>query len=183
MHAPVHPCKIRINFPDRRIDVATSAEESVEGVVRSLRIVVGGLMAGLAAFAAIGIAMAPISDPPDPGMSRLLLLGLPVVMVACAGAYFTLRLSMIRDLASRAVELRQSAEPARLIVGRYRQFAVVGAGLIDFPGAVGGLAYLVTGNPIALGALAGAALLLLAHMPSVDHLHRLAERAAMGSEA
>lgn len=162
--------------------MAESVDESVEGAVRSMRIVVGGLLAGLAGLSALGIALAPILEPPDPNLGRLLFMGLAVMGVAGAAAYFALRLSMMRDLAARAAELRQSAEPARLILLRYRQFAVIGAGLIDFPGSVAGITYLLTGNPVALGALFGAALLLLAHMPSVDRLHRLAEKAAMGSD-
>ena len=162
--------------------MAVAVDESVEGAVRSMRIVVGGLLAGLTGLSALGIALAPILDPPDPTLGRLMLMGLALMVVACTAAYFTLRLSLMRDLASRAAELRQSAEPARLILLRYRQFAIVGAGLIDGPGFFAGLTYLMTGNPVVLGAMAGAALLLLAHMPSVDHLRRLAERAAMGND-
>ncbi len=51
-----------------------------------------------------------------------------------------------------------------VMLHRYRQFAVIGAGLIDFPGSVAGITYLLTGNLVALGALFGAAL-PIAHMP------------------
>lgn len=154
--------------------------ESIEGTVRDLRIIVGALIGGLVALSAIVLAVGPIAEPPDPAMGRLVFAGLGMMAAACAAAYFVLRQALVRDLAARAAELRQHAEPAALILTRYRQFAIVGAGVIDGPGAFAGIAYLLTGNPVAIGVVAAAVLLLLAHMPSVDSLRRLAEGAATG---
>lgn len=157
-------------------------EESIEAAVNAMRIVIGGLIMGLVALSAMGLLLAPINNPPDPQLGRLMLAGFALMAVGCAAAYFTLRAAMMRDLAARAAELRQSPEPAALILLRYRQFAIAGAGLIDGPGMVAGLTYLMTANPLALAAIGGVVLLLLAHMPSADSLRRLAERAAMGNE-
>lgn len=156
--------------------------ESIEETVRGLRIIVGSLMGGLVALSAIALAFGPIKEPPDPELGRLVLGGLGLMAVACAAAYFVLRRALVRDLAARAVELRQHPEPASLILLRYRQFTIVGAGVIDGPGAFAGIAYLLTGNPVAIGVVGGAVLLLLVHMPSVDSLRRLAEQAATGGE-
>jgi hypothetical protein len=79
--------------------------------------------------------------------------------------------------------LRQHPDPAALILGRYRQFAIMGGAVIEAPGLFAAMTYLVTGNPVAMGAAACVVLLLLAHMPSADRLRRLAETAAMGNEA
>jgi hypothetical protein len=156
-------------------------EQPVEAAVNAMRIVVGGLIMGLVALSAMGLLLAPLNHPPDPQLSQLMLGGLAVMAVGCSAAYFVLRAAMMRDLSASAAELRQSPEPATLILLRYRQFAIAGAGLIDGPGMVAGLTYLMTANPVALGVIAGVVLLLLAHMPSVDSLRRLAERAAMGN--
>jgi hypothetical protein len=156
--------------------------ESVESEVRATRIVVGGLIAGLTMFSLIALAVGPINKSPDPLLGRLMLAGLALAALAGAAAYFALRLAMRRDLAARAAELRQHADPATLILARYRQFAIAGGGVIEGPGFFAAMTYLVTGNPVALGAVACVVLLLLAHMPSVDHLRRLAETAAMGNE-
>ncbi len=156
--------------------------ESLESTVRALRIVVGGLVAGLTMFALIALAIGPINKTPDPQLGRLMLAGLALAATAGAAAYSTLRLAMKRDLAARAPELRQHPDPATLILPRYRQFAIAGAGVIEGPGFFAAMTYLVTGNPVAMGAVACVVLLLLAHMPSVDHLRRLAETAAMDNE-
>ncbi len=155
--------------------------ESVDDAVKALRIIIGGLVMGLAVLAGIGLVMAPILNPPDPQLGSLMLAVLGVMALGSAAGYFVLRQAMLRDLAARAAELRQSADPAGLIVLRYRQFAIAGAGLIDGPGMVAGLTYLMTANPIALAAMAAVVLSLLVHLPSADRLRRLAENAAMGS--
>lgn len=157
--------------------------ESIEATVRDLRIIVGSLIGGLVALSAIALAIGPINEPPDPELGRLVFAGLGMMTVACAAAYFVLRQALVRDLAARAVELRQHPEPAALILVRYRQFAIVGAGVIDGPGAFAGIAYLLTGNPVAIGVVGAAVLLLLVHMPSVDSLRRLAEGAVAGGGA
>ena len=156
--------------------------ESVESAVRDLRIVVGGLIAGLSLFSVIALAMGPISKGPDPLLGRLMLAGIALAALAGAAAYFTLRLAMRRDLAARAAELRLHPDPAALILARYRQFAIAGAGVIEGPGLFAAMTYLLTGNPVAMGAVVCVVILLLAHMPSVDHVRRLAETAAMGNE-
>ncbi len=84
-------------FQDSQDRVAESVDESVEGAVRSMRIVVGGLLAGLAGLSALGIALAPILDPPDPNLGRLLFMGRAVMGVRRRGASnFARRLSMMR---------------------------------------------------------------------------------------
>jgi len=157
--------------------------ESVESTIRGLRVVVGGLIAGLTMFSLIALALGPISKTADPFLGRLMLAGVALMAAAAAAAYFTLRLAMRRDLAARAPELRQHPDPATLILARYRQFAIAGAGVIEGPGFFAAMTYLAAGNPVAMGAVACVVLLLLAHMPSVDHLRRIAETAAMGNEA
>jgi len=157
--------------------------ESVESTVTALRIIVGGLIAGLTLFSLIALALGPINKTPDPMLGRLMLAGLALAAAAGAAAYVTLRAAMRRDLAARAAELRQHPDPATLVLARYRQFVIAGAGVIEGPGFFAAMTYLVTGNPVAMGAAAGVVLLLLAHMPSADHLRRLAETAAMGNEA
>ena len=168
----------KIKAPIENLEGAVTI--SIDAEVRSLRVVVGALIMGLIMLSGIVVMMAPLSQPPDEQLGRMMLGGLGLIAVACGGAYYALRLSLTRDLAARAAELSQSAEPAALILPRYRQFAIAGAGLIDGPGLVAGVTYLMTANPLALGVMAAVVLLLLAHMPSADSLRRLAETAATG---
>ncbi len=154
--------------------------ESVDDAVKAMRIIIGGLVIGLAVLAGIGLLIAPILNPLDPQFGSLMLAVLGVTGLGSGAAYFVLRQAMLRDLAARAAELRQSADPASLIVLRYRQFAIAGAGVIDGTGMMAGLTYLMTANPIALAAMGAVVLALLAHLPSADSLRRLAESAATG---
>jgi len=89
-----------------------------------------------------------------------------------------LRRSLIRSLRARATELQQQSDPSGLIVEQYRGFVVAGGGLIEGPGFFAAVAYLVTGNRLALAAVGLALILLAAHFPSAAALRRLAEAAA-----
>ena len=153
---------------------------SVEEVVRSGQIVIGGLMGGLLCFAAVAVALAPVSDSPDPQLGALMVGALTVLAAGCALGYRVMRRSMLQQLRARAAEMRQERDPAGPIVNAYQGFVIQGGGLIEGPGLFALVIYLVTGHPVALGA-AGLALVLLAlHLPSEAKLRRLAEESIHG---
>jgi hypothetical protein len=152
--------------------------QSVDETVRAMRIVVGGLIGGLASFGALAAVLGPLSPSFDPNLGRWMLVGIVLFGLGSATAYFTFRRSLMAKLATRAVELRQQSDPSVLILADYRGFTVVAGGLIDGPGFFAAITYLQTGNPLALGALGIALALLVAHLPSAGAIRRLAEAAA-----
>ena len=152
--------------------------ESVHEAVRGLRIVIGGLMGGLLAFAVLASIVGPVSRSPDPDRARWILIAVALLCGGCAVRYAVLRRSLIRGLGARGTELRQHSDPSGLIVEQYRGFVVAGGGLIEGPGFFAVVAYLVTGNRLALAAVGLALVMLAAHFPSTAALRRLAEAAA-----
>lgn len=154
------------------------APGSVDEAIRALRIVVGGLMGGLLSFTVLASIVGPVSRSPDLDLAPWMLIAVAVFGGGCAAAYAMFRRSLLRSLSARAAELRQQSDPSRLIVEQYRRFVVAGGGLIEGPGFFAAVTYLVTGNPLALGAAGLAVALLAAHFPSAGALRRLAEAAA-----
>jgi hypothetical protein len=151
--------------------------EPVYAAIRAMRIVVVGLVLGLSSFAGVGLLVGPLS----PGASRIA--GVFRVAVVVFGAlaavgYFVLRGAMVRDLSAYAAVLRQASDPASLVVVRYRAFLIAAGGLIEGPGFMAGIAYLVSHDVFALAAVGVAIVLLLAHLPSQASLCRVAEAAA-----
>lgn len=156
----------------------TGAPGSVDEAIRALRIVVGGLMGGLLSFTVLAAIVGPLSPSPDLDLAQWMLIAIALLGSGCAAAYAMLRQSLIRSLGARATELRQQSDPSGPIVEEYRRFVVAGGGLIEGPGFLAAVTYLVTGTPLALGAAGLAVALLAAHFPSAGALRRLAEAAA-----
>lgn len=152
--------------------------ESVDEAVRAIRIVVGGLIGGLLSFGTLAAVLGRLSLSFDPDRARWILVVVVFLGLASATGYFALRRSLIAKLATRASELRQQSDPSVLILADYRGFIVAGGGLIEGPGFFAIIAYLVTGNVLALGAVGIALALLVAHLPSAGAIRRMAEAAA-----
>jgi hypothetical protein len=150
---------------------------SVDEEVRRMRIVVGGLMAGLLFFGGLSFFVGPIA-PLQSELRWPLLVAVGAFGVFAAFAHGAFRRALVRRLAARSTELKQAADPASLVAGDYRALVIVGGGLIEGPGFLAGIAYLMTHDPYALAALGLAVVLLVAHLPSAARLRLLAEQAA-----
>jgi hypothetical protein len=150
---------------------------AVDEGVRAMRVIVGGLVAGLLFFGAIGFLVGPLS-PADSQVASLLRIVIAAFAAFAAASYVLMRNALNRDLAARATELRQASDPASLIVVRYRAFLITGAGLIEGPGFMAGIAYLLSHDVLGLLGLGLAVVLLLLHLPSAASLRRLAETTA-----
>jgi hypothetical protein len=152
--------------------------QSVADTIQKLQIVIGTLMAGLAMFFTVVLFVGPVSQQSDSSLADMLLLALVALAVGCGAAYFALHRRLMSDIARRAPELRQAADPTALALEPYRRFVVAGGGLIDGPACFGIAVYLISGGVAGLGAAVLGVILLLAHMPSVAKLRHLAEQAA-----
>src|SRR5262245_1993922 len=155
--------------------------DSPESAIRALRVTVGGLMAGLLAFAILAFLIRLLSQFGNSNAPASILFVLAAAVTGCAVGYFRARRSLVMELRSRAAEFRQVSDPSRLALEPYRRFVVLAAGLIEAPALFGVVAYLVTGRSAGLVVAVLALLLLAAHMPSLARLRRLAEDAAARS--
>jgi hypothetical protein len=152
--------------------------QSVEEATRAAQVVTGGLISGLLLFAVVASMVAPISPSPAPSVTAAMFGVLLGMSVASAVGYGAVRRSLLSELRARRSELRQDGDPARLVVEAYRRFVVIGGGLIEGPGFLALMTYLVTGKVVALGAAGLAVLLLAMHFPSSAKVRRLAEDAS-----
>jgi hypothetical protein len=151
---------------------------SLEEVVRTGQIVIGGLMAGLVFFSVVIVITKLTSDMSgDPQLENLLLAVLAVMGVGCAAGYAVVRGALVKELRGRAAELRQVEDPASRVVDAYQLFVVRGGGLIEGPGFFALVTHLVSGS---VAALAGAALALIClglHFPTVAKIRRIVDDA------
>lgn len=152
--------------------------QSVEDGIRACRIVIGGLIGGLVMFAAVAMLVAPVSPSPDPTVTAALFGALAVMGMGCAMGYGALRRALFNELRARGSELTHEGDPAGVIMDRYRAFVIAGGGLIEGPGFLALITYMVSGNVAALAAAGIAVLLLILHVPSAEKVRRLAEDAS-----
>ena len=151
--------------------------QSVDEAVRSLRVIVAGLIAGVVAFAILAVIVRVVL-PPRGSMPPLVLLGVLTMFILGSGAAYAVQYQkLVGDLRKRTAELRQMADPSSVIVGPYRAFAIIGAGLVEGPSFFALIVYILTGQPLALAAAALGVILLIVHFPSHAAIRRLAERA------
>jgi hypothetical protein len=152
--------------------------QSVEDGIRACRIVIGGLIGGLVMFGAVAMLVAPVSPSPDPTVTAALFGALALMGMGCAMGYAAVRRAMLNELRARGSELTRESDPASVIMDRYRAFVTVGGGLIEGPGFLALVTYIVSGSVAALAAAGVAVLLLILHLPSAERVRRLAEDAS-----
>jgi hypothetical protein len=151
--------------------------QSANEAVRSLRVIVAGLIAGVVAFGILAVVVR-MSLPPRSSIPPLVLFGvLAMFTLGSAAGYVVQYQKLARDLRMRAAELRQMADPSSAMVEPYRAFVIVSAALIEGPSFFALIVYILTGQPLALAAAALGVILLVACLPSNAALRRLAERA------
>jgi hypothetical protein len=155
--------------------------EALEEALKRLRIVLFGLMGGLAAFGTIALGLGPLSKVHDATFTAVLLGVLGLLCVADAVGYRFLRGQVVQGLRARTSELRAASAPLEKVLPEYQRLFIVRAGLTEGPGFFALIAYLVTGSPVALLVAAGALLLLFNQMPSKEGVEALLE-AALSSE-
>jgi hypothetical protein len=152
--------------------------QSFDEAIRGLRIVIGGLIGGVVAFAAVAAGVAgSVARPEDPGLLLAMLGVLGLSIVGSAVGYAMQYRQLLRCLRAHPTELSPLGSPPEAIVEPYRRFVVVGCGLIEGPAFFAIVVYLLTNHVAALAVPALAVVLLFVHMPSRDALQRLLEKA------
>jgi hypothetical protein len=153
-------------------------QQSIDAVIRALRIVIVGMMMGLVSFSVVALVVGPLSRGGDSSLGDLMLLVLVGLALSCAAAYVLIQRSTKAQLAARAAELRHASDPSSLVLEAYRRSVIIGAALTEAPGFLGIVTYLLTGAIAGLGAVVLALGLLAMQLPSSERLRGLAEGAA-----
>jgi UPF0716 family protein affecting phage T7 exclusion len=150
--------------------------DPVEEGLRPLRIVVAGMLAGLATFATVTLITAgSLAANVAPQLAWLLLAMLGLLGASSATGYLVVRRHLVRSLHPRVAELRQMADPAPALLEPFRRLTVAGAALAEGPGFFALIVYMLTAQPLALVAAGLAGLFVAAQFPSRGRLQRFAE--------
>jgi tetrahydromethanopterin S-methyltransferase subunit B len=147
--------------------------------IRSTRIVVFGLMAGLVFFAVVALAARKVSNIGNPPFTAAVwTLGLFVVGVAVA--FPVVERPVLQRIRARTEELRHASDPAALILNEYVGLTIMRAGLLEAPGFFGAIVYIVSGSVLGLTVTALALAFLGLLLLSREALDELARRAVRG---
>jgi hypothetical protein len=151
----------------------------IDDAIRSMRIISTAILFSLCAFAAVAAAFRPeLAGSFSPRLQESLLVISFIGAVSCAAAYFAIDRQTRAALREQARDPRASAEPLLPVLEPYRRLTVLRAALIEAPGLLALLSYLVGGSEASL-VIAGASLLLLvATLPSRSGLERFADELA-----
>lgn len=148
----------------------------IDDAIRSLRIITGAILASLVAMAAIAVSFRSQIAPSFTAEVQAGLLGLTGgLAVMSAIAYFTVQRGVRASVKASVQASRGSAEPLAAVVEPFRRLTILRSALIEAPGLLGLLTYLVGGSEAGLLIAAGSVLLLAAGMPSRRSLQRLAD--------
>jgi hypothetical protein len=148
----------------------------IDQAIRTLRVVAFGIAASLLTFAAVGAAFGEeIARGISGDVERPLLGILALVSAGSATAYGVMYRQIRGRLKSRVVELRAAPEPLALVLEDYRRLALVRGGVIEGPGFLAVITYVLTGSQLALAVAGLSVVLLLATIPSRAGLQRLAD--------
>jgi hypothetical protein len=127
--------------------------------LRSMQVVHGALMAGVAVFVGVAVAAGPVGAPLPAVVAGLdpVALAATVASVTCAALSFVLPGRLLDAVPARDVERR---------VGAYRTGRLLAAALCEAPALLWGVDVLLSGNRWHLGGLAGLLVLMALHAPT-----------------
>jgi hypothetical protein len=148
----------------------TEPAGSGDQAIRSARIVVRGLIMGLLVFGGLAFALGPMRPSQDPLLNQVMPIVLGVLAGGSAIGYFTLRRGFARACRGGVPGVPQAGAVGVARLAAYRGFVVSGGGLIEGPGFLAGVTYVVTGRPVALVAMGCAVVLLVVHLTSTTEL-------------
>jgi hypothetical protein len=152
-------------------------KQGADGVIRILRLIYASMVVGNLVF--LGVAAMVKSQLTQPGLEQhtpILLGALGVLGVGCVAGYSVVERMALARLARVQLASVQSDALESEVLAAYRQVAVIGAALVDWPVLLAVVIYLLTGSGIALGAALLAVGLLASRMPSRERLERFAAR-------
>jgi hypothetical protein len=150
--------------------------DPVDQTIQQLRFVVMALMGGLVAFTITAVFMGSVlPNPRDPALSRVLMIGVAVVVMGTAMSALAIRRTLVGGLRARGAELRALADPSAQLLEPYRRLTIVSASLTEAVALFALVVYMVTKNVLAIAVAAGAVAFLFLQLPSRDRLRRFAE--------
>jgi len=152
-------------------------KEGADGVIRTLRFIYASMVVGNLVF--LGVAAMLKGQLAQPGVEQqtpILLGALGVLGVGCVAGYSVVERMALARLAHVQLGSVESELLGSEVLAAYRQVALVGAALIDWPVLLAVVIYLLTGSGIALGAALLAVGLLVSRIPSRERLERFAAR-------
>lgn len=158
---------------------------SIAGVTRVLQIVVASLVAGVTVFLMIALALGPVAKPPP-----AIVAGLPLITaVALLFALISSPMSIVVPRLITESRLGQIAQGPPTsdqdqLVATYQTRTIVGAAMNEGPAFFAAVAFMLEGNPIALGLVLLLLIGIAARFPTVpkveawveDQLLKLAEK-------
>lgn len=148
----------------------------IDESIRGLRIITSSIMASLLGMAAVAFFTRAQLAPSFTGEVRSALLGLACLLAASSVvAYFVLQRSIRAGLRADGAVLGGGAEPLQGVIEPFRRLVIVRAALVEGPGLVGLLSYLVGGSEAGLLIAAASFVLLAGTMPSREALQRFAD--------
>lgn len=148
----------------------------IDGSIRGLRVVTAAMVVSLVTLAAIAVVFRTQFAPSfGSAFQNGLLTAAGLLALGCAAAYRAVNRQTLAELERKPLRPGASAEPLAAVLEPYRRLAVLRAALIEAPGMLALLAYLVGGHEAGLLIPGASALLLLASMPSREALQRFAD--------
>ncbi len=148
---------------------------NIDDAIRSLRIITRGILASLLGMGAVAVFFRPQLAPSFTSEIQRGLLGLAgVLAVGNAVAYVAVQRSL-RAKVQASTLASGSAEALLRVLEPFRRLAILRSVLIEGPGLVGLLTYLVGGSEAGLAIAAASIVLLAITMPSREALQRFAD--------
>jgi hypothetical protein len=149
---------------------------SVDGAIRSLRIVSAGIIAGLLVFGGVAsFVRAQGAIVLTESVADGLLLVAGMVSLGSAAMFVLMSRQARETIRQAGVASRATAEPPAGALGAYRQLVIVRSALAEAPGLVGLMVYLVGGNELILLLPLASLSILFATIPSRAEVERLVE--------
>jgi len=160
----------------RGMNGSTDVPQTVDEMVRSLRIVWGGLIGGVVSFCVIVAFLGPLNEGVSP-LEVPLSAVLGLLTLGCVAGGVVMRNAFIQKVRGRAGELRRLPDPLLSLLAEYRGLFIVTCGLIEGPALFALVAYLVTGMKAAIVAVALALLMFVVNFPSESKARALVQNA------
>jgi hypothetical protein len=158
-------------------NASSEAPQTVDEMIRALRVVWGGLLGGVLLFSGVIAFLGPLNkgEPSDLEIPLSIVLGM--LALGCAVGGFVIRNAFIQKVRARAEALRRAPDPLLQLSAEYRGYFVVISGLTEGPALFALTAYLVCGMKASIVAVVVALALFLVNFPSESKARTLVQNA------
>jgi hypothetical protein len=136
--------------------------------IKSLRIIVVTMIAGIVTFLAVALALAPLGE--DPQLASVLLLVLALFAFTELPAYFIIRMVMLGKLRQTLAEKPDIDDPTPLVMPAFTTLTITGCAMAEGIALFSIVIFLLSANPLALIAPILAILIIATRFPTEDKL-------------